>query len=60
MDAALEKALVKVSELEATAADYTTWTFDKKLDGQRITKPTYVGGLAVSPSGWLLQFGVEQ
>ena len=60
LDAALEKALVKVSELEATAADYTNWTVDKKLGGQRITKPTYVGGLAVSPSGWLLQFGDEQ
>ena len=60
LEAALEKALAKVSSFEAIAAERTSWTFDEMLGGQRVTKPTYVGGLSVSPSGWVLQFGDER
>ena len=60
LETALGKALSKVSDFEAIAAEHAAWAFDENLGGQRVTKPIFVGGLGVSPSGWLLQFGDEQ
>ena len=60
LESALGKALAKASELETVAADLAEWALDGNLGGQRTTKPSYVGGLALSPSGWLLQVGDER
>ena len=51
LEAAFQKALAKVPSLETIAAEHTSWIFDENLGGQRVTKPTSVGGLNVSPSG---------
>ena len=48
--AALEKALV----LQGIGKEHDLWSLDKHLSKKKIPRPGFVGGLAVSPDGWML------
>ena len=53
--AALQMALQKLSEFQSIAEEHSRWGLDKRLGGVPLPQPCYIGGLAVSPDGWLLE-----
>ena len=51
---ALASALQKSLVLQKIGKEFAEWKLDTHLGGHCIPQPGYVGGLAVSPDGWLL------
>lgn len=52
---ALAVAKGKVFEFQSIAKEHRQWFLDKRLGGKPLPPPCYIGGLAVSPDGWLLE-----